>query len=100
MYRKIFEYLKEWKNSPYRKPLIIQGARQVGKTYPILNFGKSEYENIAYFNFETNSKLKETFKENIEPSYLIPILSRLVEQTIVKEKTLIFLMRYNYVKEH
>ena len=90
MYRKIFEYLKEWKNSPYRKPLIIQGARQVGKTYSILNFGKSEYENIAYFNFETNSKLKETFKENIEPSYLIPILSRLVEQTIVKEKTLIF----------
>ena len=90
MYRKIFEYLKEWKNSPYRKPLIIQGTRQVGKTYSILNFGKSEYENIAYFNFETNSKLKETFKENIEPSYLIPILSRLVEQTIVKEKTLIF----------
>ena len=90
MYRKIFEYLKEWKNSPYKKPLLIQGARQVGKTYSILNFGKSEYENIAYFNFETNSKLKETFEENIEPSYLIPILSRLVEQTIVKEKTLIF----------
>ena len=90
MYRKIFEYLKEWKNSPYRKPLIIQGARQVGKTYAVLNFGKSEYENIAYFNFETNPKLKETFEENIEPSYLIPILSRLVEQTIVKEKTLIF----------
>ena len=54
MYRKIFEYLKEWKDSPYRKPLLIQGARQVGKTYSILNFGKSEYENIAYFNFETN----------------------------------------------
>jgi len=52
MYRKIFEYLKEWKNSSYRKPLLIQGARQVGKTYSILNFGKSEYENIAYFNFE------------------------------------------------
>ncbi len=90
MYRKIFEYLKEWKDSPYRKPLLIQGARQVGKTYSILNFGKSEYENIAYFNFETNPKLKETFEENIEPIYLIPILSRLVEQTIVKEKTLIF----------
>mgnify|MGYP003092594210 CR=1 FL=1 len=66
MYRKIFEYLKEWKNSPYRKPLIIQGARQVGKTYSILNFGKSEYENIAYFNFETNPKLKETFNRLIE----------------------------------
>ena len=54
MYRKIFEYLKEWKNNLYRKPLILQGARQVGKTYAILNFGKNEYENVVYFNFETN----------------------------------------------
>ena len=90
MYRKIFEYLKKWKNNLYRKPLILQGARQVGKTYAILNFGKNEYENIVYFNFETNPKLKETFEESIEPNYLLPILSRLAEQTIVKEKTLIF----------
>ena len=90
MYRKIFEYLKEWKNSANRKPLILQGARQVGKTYAILNFGKNEYENVVYFNFETNPKLKETFEENIAPNYLLPILSRLAEQTILKEKTLIF----------
>ena len=90
MYRKIFEYLKEWKNNLYRKPLILQGARQVGKTYAILNFGKNEYENVVYFNFENNPKLKETFEESIEPNYLLPILSRLAEQTIVKEKTLIF----------
>ncbi len=90
MYRKIFEYLKEWKNSSYRKPLILQGARQVGKTYSVLTFGKNEYENVAYFNFETDNKLKETFEENINPEYLIPILSRLSNQTIIKEKTLIF----------
>ena len=90
MYRKIFEYLKKWKNNLYRKPLILQGARQVGKTYAILNFGKNEYENVVYFNFETNPKLKETFEENIAPNYLLPILSRLAEQTILKEKTLIF----------
>lgn len=90
MYRKIFEYLKEWKNSANRKPLILQGARQVGKTYTILDFGKNEYENVVYFNFETNPKLKETFEENIAPNYLLPILSRLAEQTILKEKTLIF----------
>lgn len=90
MYRKIFEYLKEWKNSSYRKPLILQGARQVGKTYSILTFGKNEYENIAYFNFETDNRLKETFEENINPEYLVPILSRLSGQNIIKEKTLIF----------
>ena len=67
MYRKIFKYLKEWKNSPYRKPLILQGARQVGKTYSILAFGKKEYENVAYFNFETDARLKDTFEENINP---------------------------------
>lgn len=90
MYRKIFKYLKEWKESSYRKPLILQGARQVGKTHSVLTFGKNEYENVAYFNFETDTRLKETFEENINPDYLIPILSRLSNQTIIKEKTLIF----------
>ncbi|MEI3143124.1 MAG: AAA family ATPase [Oscillospiraceae bacterium] len=47
------------------------------------------YENVAYFNFETNPKLNETFEENISPDYLIPILSHIAGQTIVKEKTLI-----------
>ena len=89
MYRKIMEYLKTWKDSKYRKPLILQGARQVGKTYTTLEFGRTYYENVAYFNFETNPKLNETFKENIDPDYLLPILSHLAGQTIVKEKTLI-----------
>lgn len=89
MYRKITEFLKEWARSPHRKPLILQGARQVGKTYAILEFGRSCYENVAYFNFETNPKLNETFDENISPDYLIPILSHIAGQTIVKEKTLI-----------
>ena len=49
----------------------------------------ASYENVAYFNFETNPKLNETFEENISPDYLIPILSHIAGQTIVKEKTLI-----------
>ena len=89
MYRKIVKYLEEWKNSTHRKPLILQGARQVGKTYSILEFGRNFYENVAYFNFETNPKLKSTFDEDISPQYLIPVLSHIAEQTIVKEKTLI-----------
>lgn len=89
MYRKIISFLEEWKNSPYRKPLILQGARQVGKTYSILEFGRTHYDNVAYFNFETNPKLNETFEESISPDYLIPILSHIAGQTIVKEETLI-----------
>ena len=89
MYRKIMTFLEAWKENKYRKPLILQGARQVGKTYSILEFGRTHYENVAYFNFETNPKLSETFDENISPDYLIPILSHIAGQTIVREKTLI-----------
>ena len=89
MYRKIMDFLETWKESEHRKPLILQGARQVGKTYSILEFGRTHYENVAYFNFETDPKLNETFEENISPDYLIPILSHIAGQTIVKEKTLI-----------
>lgn len=89
MYRKIMGYLIKWKNSEYRKPLILQGARQVGKTYSILEFGRAEYENVAYFNFETDPLLIKTFDENISAGYLIPILSRIAGQTIIKGKTLI-----------
>ena len=89
MYRKIIDFLEKWKGSRHRKPLILQGARQVGKTYSILEFGRTHYENVAYFNFETNPKLNATFEENITPDYLIPILSHIAGQTIIKEKTLI-----------
>lgn len=82
-------YLEEWQKSAHRKPLILQGARQVGKTWSILEFGRTHYENVAYFNFETNPKLNQTFDENISPDYLIPILSHICGQTIVKGKTLI-----------
>ncbi len=82
-------FLETWKENKYRKPLILQGARQVGKTYSILEFGRLHYENVAYFNFETNPKLNDTFEENISPDYLIPILSHIAGKTIIKEKTLI-----------
>ena len=89
MVRKIMEYLESWRGSGNRKPLILQGARQVGKTYSILEFGRTRYENVAYFNFETNPGLAKTFDESISPDYLIPILSHVAGQTIVREKTLI-----------
>ena len=89
MRRKITDYLERWKDDRYRKPLIVQGARQVGKTYSILEFGQTRYDNVAYFNFQTNRTLAATFEENISPSYLLPILSRLCGQTITKGRTLV-----------
>lgn len=86
---KITQYFEAWKTSEHRKQLILQGARQVGKTYSILEFGRTHYENVSYFNFEINPKLNETFAENISPEYLISILSHISNQTIVREKTLI-----------
>ena len=91
MYRKIKRYLEAWKNSPHRKPLILQGARQVGKTYAVLEFGRTHYDNVAYFNFETSPRLAQTFAEDISPDYLIPVLSHIAGQTIVRERTLIVL---------
>ena len=89
MYRKISEYLESWKSGKYRKPLIIQGARQVGKTYAVLEFGRTHYDNVAYFNFQTSESLADTFTESVSPAYLIPILSHISGQTITRGNTLI-----------
>ena len=58
MERFIFKKLLEWKNSPYRKPLILKGVRQVGKTWILKEFGKRHYENTAYFNFDENEDFR------------------------------------------
>ncbi len=89
MYRKINDYFLQWKKSKYRKPLILEGPRQTGKTYSVLEFGRNHYENIAYFNFETNPNLSKTFAGDISASYLIPLLSRIAGERIIKEKTLV-----------
>ena len=89
MYRKVNAYLERWQQDKYRKPLLIQGARQVGKTYAILEFGRTHYDNVAYFNFQTSEKLAQTFQEDITPGYLIPILSHMSGQTITRGSTLI-----------
>lgn len=62
MERFILKKLLEWKNSPYRKPLILKGVRQVGKTWILKELGKRYYENIAYFNFDENEEYKQFFE--------------------------------------
>jgi len=59
MERTIIKKLLEWKNSPYRKPLILKGVRQVGKTWILKEFGRRYYENTAYFNFDENEEYRQ-----------------------------------------
>lgn len=90
MKRSITKKLLNWKNSVYRKPLIIYGARQIGKTYTVLDFGKREYENIVYCNFENDKKLQTIFKQDLNPKRIIESLQVYFSISIFKEKTLIF----------
>ena len=90
MYRKISDDLHNWKNSAYRKPLILQGARQVGKTYSILEFAKNNYDNVAYVNFEYDENAKKLFESGFDPAKLIARLQVFTRQTITKARTLLF----------
>ena len=90
MKRKIVEWLLNWKNSKDRKPLILQGARQVGKTYSALSFGRDYYKTTAYFNFEDNTQLCKVFERDLNPDRIILELSALTGQNILKGDTLIF----------
>lgn len=89
MYRQIFEQLKNWKMNDSRKPLIIYGARQIGKTYSMLEFGRSEYDNVAYYNFENNADLVSVFEKDLNPSRIMSELSILKSVSILPERTLI-----------
>ena len=64
MYRAAIEKLYRWKESKRRKPLIIEGARQVGKTWLMKEFGKKAYEETVYINFDSNSKMADLFASN------------------------------------
>ena len=90
MKREIFNDLIKWKNSKNRKPLIIHGARQVGKTYIIKEFGKEYYDNLIYVNFETNKEFSSQIEANIDPQYIINKLELFYREKIIPGKTLIF----------
>ena len=89
MERFIMKKLIEWKNSQDRKPLILKGARQVGKTYILKEFGEKNYENVAYFNFDYDEGLKELFQNTKNPKRLIEQLSLAINKKINPQTTLI-----------
>ena len=81
--------LIKWKESKTRKPLILRGARQVGKTYILKEFGKENYQNIAYFNFDNDEELKNIFLHTKDPKRIIEQLVLVSEERIEPDKTLI-----------
>lgn len=89
MYREKIEALKEWKDSPYRKPLIIEGARQVGKTWLMKEFGRTCYKNTVYINFDNNEKMDRLFSGSLDISRIIMGLEIYSGQKITSEDTLI-----------
>lgn len=89
MKRHAIKDLLKWKESASRKPLIIQGARQVGKTWLMKEFGKLYYEKTVYINFDNNKELENLFKEKINVTNIIYALEIISSQKIVPENTLI-----------
>lgn len=89
MERYILNDLLIWKNSKYRKPLILKGVRQVGKTWILKEFGKRYYDNVAYFNFDEYSEYKQFFETTKDVERILQNLMLASSQKIVKEKTLI-----------
>jgi len=88
--RKIYRYLQKWKQSESRKPLLIRGARQVGKSYLIKQFGK-EFEYFAEVNFELIPEFVKIFENDLHPQTLIPKISAALKCKIEPGRTLLFL---------
>lgn len=89
MERLILKQLLQWKNSPYRKPLILKGVRQVGKTWILKEFGKRYYENVAYFNYDENEEYRQFFETTKDVDRILQNLMLASGQKIQPEKTLI-----------
>ena len=89
MKRNAINALIEWKNNEERKPLVIRGARQVGKTWLMKEFGEKHYKNFVYLNFDEEDELKSIFEANKNPHRIVELLSMIAGQKILPEETLL-----------
>jgi len=99
MKRILYKKLLLWKNSRNRKPLLLQGARQVGKTYLVDEFGHNEYSNFIYLNFEQDPDLKTLFTSSLNPQNIIKNISLYIGQKITSDDTLIFFDEIQVVQD-
>lgn len=91
MQRKLYDKLLEWKEDEHRKPLVLNGVRQCGKTYLLKEFGKNEYQSLAYVSCDRNQELAKLFDTDFEVNRIIRGISALAGVDIVPGKTLVFL---------
>lgn len=87
--REIIDKLKAWKDNPRRKPLVLQGARQVGKSWVLKKFGQECYEDVVYINFDTMPGVKDDFKRTKEPHKLLKVMEMMAGRAISPSTTLI-----------
>lgn len=87
--RDIISTFKEWKDAPMRKPILLQGARQIGKTWAMENFGKESFEYCAKFDFDRQEELKSVFQNTKTPERIIKELALFCDVPIIAGKTLI-----------
>lgn len=90
MKRELYKKLLEWKHSPDRKPLVLEGARQVGKTWLLKEFGRNEYENLVYINCDNNPQMHSLFSD-FDTKRIFRGLSAIAGQSIAPGKTLVIL---------
>ena len=88
MYRNIIKQLKEWKEKENRKPLILAGARQVGKTNILQKFGEEEFTNVAYINCDDNLLAKDLFTQDYDIKRIILDIGSMTGQAIQAGDTL------------
>lgn len=89
MKRNAMRDLVQWKESEDRKPMVLKGARQVGKTWLMKEFGRNYYQNYVYFNFDEEDELKSIFEKNKNPQRIIELLSMVAGEKILPGETLI-----------
>ena len=90
--RKAYQKLLEWKNAHHHNCLMVQGARQVGKTYLVREFGKKEYKSFVEINFIKNPELKLIFNDNLDPETIYKKMTAMINGVnLIKGNTLIFL---------
>ena len=88
MKRNALVALMQWKSSEDRKPMVLKGARQVGKTWLMKEFGRTAYDSFVYFNFDEEDELKSIFEVNKNPQRIVELLSLIAGEKILPEKTL------------
>lgn len=88
LYRTAMKALEQWKTDIDRKPMVLKGARQVGKTWLMKEFGKSNFKNYVYFNFDEEEELKSIFEKNKNPLRIVELLSMIAARKIVPGDTL------------